>query len=173
MLIGLLKHADRVRSACIAQLVNAIAPIQTVTGGGVWRQAIYFPFLHASRFGRGAALDVRLTSPVYETARYGPVPVLAATATLDEETDALTMFAVNRGQTDAVPLAGDLRCFTGYEVIEHLVLEHADPLARNTIDRPDEIVPHRRGDAAMQDGQLAAVLPRLSWNVIRLARATG
>ncbi|HEY7031377.1 MAG TPA: alpha-N-arabinofuranosidase, partial [Thermomicrobiales bacterium] len=149
MLIGLLKHADRVKIGCLAQLVNAIAPIQTATGGGVWRQTTYFPFLHASRYGRGVALDVRLTSPTYETASYGPVPMLAATATLDEETDRLTIFAVNRGQTDGLPIEGDLRCFTGYEVEEHIVLEHADPAARNTIERPDEVSPHKRGDAAM------------------------
>src|SRR5262249_31428954 len=110
MLIGLLKHADRVKIACIAQLVNAIAPIQTVTGGGVWRQTTYFPFLHASRYGRGVVLDVRIASPTYETATYGSVPMLAATATLDEEKDGLSIFAVNRGQTDALAIEGDLRC---------------------------------------------------------------
>lgn len=170
MLITLLKHADRVKIACIAQLVNAIAPIQTVTGGGLWRQTTYFPYLHASRFGQGIALDVRLTSPTYATQQFGEVPTLAAVATLDEETDGLTIFAVNRDQAGALPLEGDLRCFTGYQVSEHIVLEHADPSARNTIGRPGEVVPHRNGDAAMQDGRLAATLPRLSWNVIRLAR---
>ena len=53
MLITLLKHADRVKIACLAQLVNAIAPISTVTGGGAWRQATFYPFMHASRFGHG------------------------------------------------------------------------------------------------------------------------
>jgi alpha-N-arabinofuranosidase len=48
MLITLLKHADRVKIACLAQLVNAIAPVSTITGGGAWRQTTYFPFLHAS-----------------------------------------------------------------------------------------------------------------------------
>ena len=38
-LISLLNHADRVRSACLAQLVNVIAPIMTETGGPAWRRA--------------------------------------------------------------------------------------------------------------------------------------
>jgi alpha-N-arabinofuranosidase len=173
MLIALLKNADRVKIACIAQLVNAIAPIQTVTGGGVWRQTTFYPFLHALRFGRGVALDVRLSTPTYATTQHDAVPLLTAIATLDEETDRLTIFAVNRGQAEALPLEGDLRCFTGYEVTEHIVLEHPDPSARNTIDQPEEVVPHRRGDAAMLDGRLAATLPKLSWNVIRLARGNG
>ena len=66
MLITLLKHADRVKIACLAQLVNAIAPISTVTGGGAWRQTIFYPFLHASRFGRGTVLDLAVKSPRYD-----------------------------------------------------------------------------------------------------------
>ena len=42
MLISLIKHADRVKIGCIAQLVNVIAPIMTPNGGGIHRQAILF-----------------------------------------------------------------------------------------------------------------------------------
>ncbi|MGH2532085.1 MAG: alpha-N-arabinofuranosidase [Thermomicrobiales bacterium] len=169
MLITLLRHADRVKIACLAQLVNVIAPIMTVTGGPAWRQTIYYPFLHASRFGRGAVLDLQLSAPTYACQDHDAVPLLEATATHDEEHETLTLFAVNRGQTEPLPLHGDLRCFTGYEVVEHIILAHPDPAARNTADRPDAVVPHTRGDATMHDGRLIALLPKLSWNVIRLA----
>lgn len=172
MLITLLKHADRVKIACLAQLVNVIAPIMTVTGGPAWRQTIYYPFMHASRFGRGAVLDLQVASPTYAAADYDAVPLLEATATHDEANETLTIFAVNRGQTDPLPLHGDLRCFTGYDVVEHIVLEHPDPTARNTADHANAVVPHPHGDAAMRNGRLAATLPKLSWNVIRLALRT-
>jgi len=42
LLISLLKHADRVTSASMAQLVNAIAPIMTEPGGDAWRQTTFF-----------------------------------------------------------------------------------------------------------------------------------
>src|SRR5665213_3191785 len=42
--ISLLNHADRVRCACLAQLVNVIAPIMTETGGRAWRQTLFWPF---------------------------------------------------------------------------------------------------------------------------------
>ena len=42
--ISLLNHADRVTAACLAQLVNVIAPIMTETGGPAWRQTIFHPF---------------------------------------------------------------------------------------------------------------------------------
>src|ERR687898_151128 len=43
MLITLLKHADRIKIACLAQLVNVIAPIMTENGGPAWRQTIFWP----------------------------------------------------------------------------------------------------------------------------------
>ena len=54
-----IRRADVVRIACIAQLVNVIAPIMTEPGGAAWRQTIYWPFLFASKHGRGTALAAR------------------------------------------------------------------------------------------------------------------
>ena len=51
--ISLLNHADRVKVACLAQLVNVIAPIMTETGGTAWRQTIFHPFSDFSNLGRG------------------------------------------------------------------------------------------------------------------------
>jgi alpha-N-arabinofuranosidase len=169
MLISLLKHADRVKIACLAQLVNAIAPISTATGGGVWRQTTYYPFLHASRYGRGVALDLQVAAPHYDNQEFDQVPLLEAIATLDEERGEIAIFAVNRSQDGPLPVEGNLHALPGYRVVEHLVLEHPDPKTTNTLDHPDAVVPHRRGDAALRDGCLTARLPTLSWNVIRLA----
>jgi hypothetical protein len=62
---------------------------------------------------------------------------------------------------------GDVRSFVGHKVVEHLVLEHEDPKAANTAKRPNSVLPHKGGDAALLDGKLTALLPPLSWNVIR------
>ena len=168
MLITLLKHADRIRIACIAQLVNAIAPIMTVTGGGVWKQTTYYPYLHAANYGKGAALGVIVESPRYADATFDSVPLLECTATHDGSTGQLTIFVVNRSQTHSIALDGDLRSLPGLALVEHLVLEHADPDAGNSIERPNEVVPHMGGDARLEGGRLSVALPRLSWNVIRL-----
>jgi alpha-L-arabinofuranosidase len=171
MLITLLRHADRVKIACMAQLINTIAPISTVPGGPVWRQTIYYPLLHAARFGRGTVLDLQVHSPTYENKEFDAVPLLDAVAVLDAEREALAVFAVNRSQNGALRLEGDMRGIAGYQVVEHLVLEHVDSLARNTREHPNAVVPHARGDAQLADGRLVATLPGLSWNVIRLARS--
>src|SRR6476646_4211175 len=65
MCIALLNHADRVKTACLAQLVNVIAPIMTETGGAAWRQTIFWPFAHFSNFGRGRVLRARIDALTY------------------------------------------------------------------------------------------------------------
>jgi alpha-N-arabinofuranosidase len=172
MLITLIRHADRVKIACMAQLVNTIAPISTITGGPAWRQTIYYPFLHASRFGRGTVLDLQICSPTYENEKYDAVPLLDAVAVLNEELEQMVVFAVNRGQEEPLLLEGDLRNIAGYRVVEHMVLAHTDPTARNTAALPNEVVPHLRGDAMLADGRLTAILPKLSWNVIRMCKSS-
>lgn len=172
MMIALLKHADRVKMACLAQLVNVIAPIMAQAGGLAWRQTIYWPYLHASRFGRGVALDMQASSPTYETKDFGAVPCLEAVATLDETRSVATVFAVNRDQEESLVLAGDCRGLGECRVVEHIVYEHPDRTATNTAAQPDKIVPHDQGDAKLDRGRLTATLPKMSWNVIRLSVST-
>jgi alpha-N-arabinofuranosidase len=149
-------------------LVNVIAPIMTQTGGAAWRQTIFYPYLHGSRFGRGVALDVTPVSPTYHDDTFDAVPYLEAVATWDEANASITLFAVNRDLEAALPLEGDLRAFPGYRVVEHTTLTHHDLKATNTADHPDNVVPRANGDAQVSDGRLTAILPPASWNVIRL-----
>src|SRR6202043_2012896 len=105
--ISLLNHADRVKAACLAQLVNVIAPIMTETGGPAWRQTIFWPFTQWSNFGRGRVLKAVVDSPTYEANYYDPrgsqdfwfpvtAPFLKIAAVLREDGKALTLFALNR-----------------------------------------------------------------------------
>jgi alpha-N-arabinofuranosidase len=170
LLIALLRHADRVTIACLAQLVNVIAPIMTEPGGPAWRQTTFYPFAQASRHGRGRVLQVNVTGPVQETAMYGEVPLLHATATVDDATGAVTVFAVNRSLREALPLEIDLRGVAAGGVVEHSVLAGGeDPEARNTLAEPERVVPHDAKGTTLADGTLRATLEPLSWNVIRLA----
>lgn len=168
MLITLLKHADRVKIACLAQLVNVIAPIMTVKGGS-WRQTIFYPFCHASQFGRGDSIHLSIQSPFYPNEEFGEVPYLDAVATQDLENQTLTIFAVNRSQDSALDLTGDLRGFAGYRVIEHIQMTHKDRLAFNSLKNPGNVAPSASGNAHLDGTNLTAVFPAFSWNVIRLS----
>ena len=110
ILITLLKHADRVKIACLAQLVNVIAPIMTRNGGGAWAQTIYYPFMHASRYCRGTSLITLTDSPVYDCSDYENVPLIDAVATLSDEGD-VTLLCVNRDMKEDFELVVDLRSF--------------------------------------------------------------
>ncbi|MET7486334.1 alpha-N-arabinofuranosidase [Streptomyces sp. NPDC005538] len=168
LLIALLRHADRVTVACLAQLVNVIAPIMTEPGGAAWRQTTFFPFAQASKYGRGQVLDVRVDSPTYETKKHGEADLLHATAVRAED-GSVTVFAVNRSQTESLPLEVALNGLGLTSVVEHTALADADPDARNTVDDPERVAPHAVEGTALQDGTLTAVLEPLSWNVIRIA----
>ncbi|WP_327003859.1 alpha-N-arabinofuranosidase [Dactylosporangium sp. NBC_01737] len=171
LLISLLRHSDRVTAACQAQLVNVIAPIRTEPGGPAWRQTIFHPFALTARLAQGNVLRVELQAPTYHTKRFGEVPLLDAVATHDPAGGDVTVFVVNRHQTDAVPLSVPLSAFgTPLRVAEAWTLADADLSATNTAADPDRVVPHPAGDVSMADGVLHATLPAVSWTAIRLTR---
>ncbi|MCX7711526.1 MAG: alpha-N-arabinofuranosidase [Clostridia bacterium] len=170
MLITLLKHADRVKMACMAQLINTIAPIMTETGGVSWRNTIFYPYLHASIYGRGTVLNAVIDSPKYDSKDFCDVPYLESTVVFNEEKDELTLFAVNRDLEDSMLMEVDLRDFQGYKLVEHIVLEHEDMKATNTKENPLNVVPHNKGNTSIEDGTAQILLNKLSWNVIRLAK---
>ena len=168
LLISLLKHADRVKMACLAQLVNVIAPIMTENGGAAWAQTIYYPYMHASLYGRGHSLVPLIQSSKYDTKEITDIPHLESIAVHNEEQGEVTIFAVNRHLDEALPFEADLRSFGACSLIEHLVLEHTDLKAVNTAAHPDFVKPHNRGNAAVDGSQVLASLGKASWNVIRL-----
>ncbi|MBY0219512.1 alpha-N-arabinofuranosidase [Paenibacillus illinoisensis] len=168
MLISMLKHADRVKMACLAQLVNVIAPIMTDTGGAAWRQTIFYPFMHASVFGRGTALVPLIQSAKYDTKQITDVPYLEGIAVHNEEQGEVTVFAVNRHLEDSLQLEVDLRSFGQCSLLEHIVLESDDLKAVNTAAQPNRVAPHNRGGAEVSGTQVTASLAKASWNVIRL-----
>ena len=169
ILITFLQHADRVKVACMAQLVNVIAPIMTRNGGGAWAQTIFYPLMHASAYGRGTALRPVLKTPVYDCRDYDAVPVVDAAATVDDEGN-VTIFAVNKDLQEDVELEADLRAFGTLRPAEHIVLHHDDVKAVNTEENPDNVAPAQGEAAVIDGGRMTVRLPALSWNVIRLAK---
>ncbi|WP_239613669.1 arabinosylfuranosidase ArfA [Cohnella mopanensis] len=169
LLIALLKNSDRVKMACLAQLVNVIAPIMTENGGPAWAQTIYYPYMHASVFGRGQALVPLVQSPKYDTKEITDIPYLESIAVYNEDAKEVTVFAVNRDLTNALPLEVDLRSFGGAcGIIEHIVLENEDLKATNTASQPNRIQPNANGNARAEGSKINATLSKASWNVIRI-----
>lgn len=167
MLLTFMRHADRVKIACMAQLVNVIAPIMTRNGGGAWAQTIYWPLLHASKYGRGVSLRTVVDTPKYDCKDYEGVPIVDAAAVLDEDGN-VNIFAVNRDMNEDMELSGDLRSFGSLNTVRHTVLHHDDVNAVNTEEDPNNVTPVQEVDVLLEDGKFAIRLPALSWNVIRV-----
>lgn len=166
LLITLLKNSDRVKIACLAQLVNVIAPIMTENGGDVWVQTIFYPFMHASKFGRGTALDVKTECEKYSTERVFDVPYAESVAVLNDD-GYITVFAVNRSLDKDITLSLDLSGFEKtYEIVEHIVLSNDDMKAVNTVDNKDNVAPFNADISNENTDNIK--LPKASWNVIRL-----
>ena len=171
LLITLLRHADRVKVACQAQLVNVIAPILTEPGGRAWRQTIFHPFALTARHARGVVLRTAVDGPAVETSAYGTVPALWSTATYDEGTGEIAVFVVNRGETDEIDCEIPLRAVEDVlgpvELVGHLALSDHDRSAVNSPDDPERVVPRPVESTKLADGVCVTTLPPASWHVIR------
>lgn len=167
LLITLIRNCDRVKIACLAQLVNVIAPIMT-SATGCWAQTIYWPFLHASTYGRGTALRAVVEAPLYSTKDFDDVSALDAVAVLGDEGD-LTIFALNRSAEHFLNLICDLRAFQGLRFEERILLHHDDLKAINSETAPDTVKPVLKKDHELADGTYTFQIPALSWNVLRFS----
>lgn len=167
LLITLINNSDRVRIACLAQLVNVIAPIMTEVGGSAWAQTIYYPFLHASLYGRGEAIKVNIESPKYDSKEYTDVPMLDAVSVLNHEKKEVTLFVLNRSLEDDIELQCDLRNMNVKKCAEYVSLEGHDLKAVNTSKNPNNVVPIQKDTNIFDQGFLNVKLSKASWNVFR------
>jgi len=169
LLISLLRHADRVTAASLAQLVNVIAPIMTEPGGPSWRQTTFFPFALTSRLARGASLVSRLDAPTYQTNKFGDVPVVDAVATFDEATGVTAVFVVNRSQTDPVDFRIDAAALGNVTVTSAQTLHDDDIHAANTLEDQERVTLADNTTASASEAGVAVTLPPVSWTVLTLA----
>jgi alpha-N-arabinofuranosidase len=169
LLISLLKHADRVKAACLAQLVNVIAPIMTEPGGPAWRQTIFFPFAITAGLAQGTVLRLVVESPSYDTAAYGSAPLVDAVATIDDDSGSVSVFLVNRSQDPATIVSIDIGSLGAARLAECSTLADDDPNATNTLEQPNRVAPSPNQSARIDDNVLTVELPPISWTALRLA----
>ena len=163
-----IRKSNVVKIACIAQLVNVIAPIMTEPGGAAWRQSIYYPYYFASIFGRGMALNLAVKCPGYDADVADNVPYIDIAGTHDEEAGTVTFFAVNRHATDDLIAEVSLIGFGDLGVVDHQVMTHDSLLATNTLDNMNNVAPRKGSGATIDGGVLTLKLKPHSYTMIRL-----
>jgi len=168
LLISLIRHADRVTAASLAQLVNVIAPIMTEPGGPAWKQTTYFPFALTSRLARGVSLELKLECPSYESEQHGTVGVVDAVATHDEDSGDTAVFLVNRSLEESVEFVVDVSLLGAVSLGSADSLYDADMHAANTLSNPDRVKLTPNESARLVDGELRIILPPVSWTAVTL-----
>ena len=171
LMISLLKHADRVKIGCLAQLVNVIAPIRSEPNGPSWRQTTFHPFALTSANGRGTVLHTAPVSPVHETKWMGEVPLLDLVAVRHDEQNSVSVFCVNRSQSEPMTVKLDVRRLGGSVRAEHVAVFDDEPDAVNSAEAPDRVTPRTLDSVSADNGTVSVVLPPLSWNMLTLRQA--
>jgi len=168
-LITLLNNSDRVKAACLAQLVNVIGPILTEPGGAAWRQTIFHPFKLATRHARGIVLHTKVHSSQCATKTAGPTDHLIASAVHDTDQRKVVFFVLNRDTSGPVELSIVLRAFPQITACNVVEIAGADLLATNTAQTPDAVQPSEHKECSVKADKIIARLPALSWNVLLLS----
>ncbi len=173
LMISLLRHCDRVKIACLAQLVNVIAPIWAEPGCTAWRQTIFYPFALTARHCRGETLAVEISGDLLETAEHGQVPVADVVATSEDSTGDITILAVNRHPIEHVQLDIALRGFGKVQLVDHMCLGGIrDQALVNTAERPNAVVVRPAHGTVLQSSNVRTKLEPASWNLLRLSGAS-
>src|ERR1700679_3442172 len=115
----------------------------TEPGGPAWRQTTYYPYLFASVYGRGEALQLSVNSPGYDSQVADNVPYLDISGVHDDASRTLTFFAVNRHASEALDLDFDLQGFGKAKIEDHQVMTNADLEAVNTVSAPLAVAPKK------------------------------
>jgi alpha-L-arabinofuranosidase len=171
----LLRNSDRVRVACLAQLVNVIAPLVT-NDTGVLRQSTYYPYSWALRYARGRVLDVRVESDTYpisakglqaDFARDASVPYVDVVATLDEPSGHAAVLMLNRDLDGERDVVLEWQGIVPTRVLTCDTLTGTDVKAVNTFADPRRVAPQRL-DPPTAGSRMTFKLPPRSYTVAQV-----
>lgn len=159
LLITLQNNCDRVKIACLAQLINAIAPIMTETGGKAWTQTTFYPYMYSALYGKGTVLQAEIDCESYVTSSGMVAPYLATSLLHNQDERTVTVFAVNRSLDKDMALTLDLQGFDGATLVEHVELYSDDLKAENSASR-QTVTP------TAKELSSSPVLQKHSWNML-------
>jgi alpha-N-arabinofuranosidase len=160
-----LRHADCVRVANLAQIVNVIAPLLT-RGDDLLLQSIFYPIEMFGKRRRGIALRPAIEGPRYRSEPYGEVNEIDCSAILDGSQ--LHVFATNRhpDQPAAVRVTVADRSITRAGETE--VLTGPGAKAENSFDDPGVIRSAPLDGVAIEGGKAVLTMPPLSFAAVTL-----
>jgi alpha-N-arabinofuranosidase len=163
---SLLRNADRVKIACLAQLINVIAPIMT-DANGFFRQTIYYPYSWALQFARGSILELLVESSTYEVSGLEPVAHLDVAGSLDRSDGKLSLFILNRDLSKAHEVDVVWEDVVPARAISASMLTGDDLKASNSFAAPQRVVPQSFQPPGASGGKSKFEVPARSYTVIQ------
>jgi alpha-N-arabinofuranosidase len=154
-----IRHADVVKVANLAQIVNVIAPMLT-RGDQLLLQSIFYPFEMFAARSDGMALQTIVDGPAYEGKTNGRATYIDASAILGD--GVLHVFATNRSTDQIAPLQVQLAGRALLGPISAEILTGPNAKAANTFEQPDQVVARPLQSVRLDGGQALVDLPPLS-----------
>jgi alpha-N-arabinofuranosidase len=163
---SLLRNANRIKIACLAQLVNVIAPIFT-NSKGLFRQTIFYPYSWGLQFALGKVLDLLVDSPTYDVADMGQVSYLDVAGTMNPDDGRISLFILNRdlNKPHVAEIAWQGRA--PGRVLNASVLTGDDLKAVNSFEAPQRVAPRQADKPTTNSGQTRLEVPARSYTVIQ------
>ena len=162
----LLRNADRVKLACLAQLINVIAPIMT-NENGLFRQTIYYPYSWGLQMARGSVLNLLAEGPSYEVSGIGTVPYLDVVGTFAKDNGNVALFILNRDLKNAHEVEVLWEDAPPARVLYASVITGDDLKAFNSFEAPKRVVPKDFAKPATSGGQTKFEVPARSYSVVQ------
>jgi alpha-N-arabinofuranosidase len=166
MVNTLLRNADRVKIACLAQLVNVIAPIMT-NASGLFRQTIYYPYSWGLQYAKGAVLNLLVESSTYEVEGLDQVAHLDAAGAYDNNAGKIALFILNRDLSKAHPVEVVWEDGAPARVVSASVLTGDDLKASNSFAAPECVVPQSFSVPVPYGGKTKFEVPARSYTVVQ------
>ena len=156
--------------ATCAQSINVVG-LLLVTPEQVVRESVYWALSMQRHHSGPAAVDAHVDcggyNVTFDERPIEGVPYLDVSATLDRETSRLFISVVNRHRDDEAAAHVRIRDAAPATEARLYRLWHEDPLARNTINAPDEIVPHE-SSIEISGPAFHVALPPHSYSILEI-----
>jgi len=165
---SLLRNSDRVKVACLAQLVNVIAPIMT-NSDGLFQQTIYYPYSWGIQYARGAVLNVLVESSTYEVEGLDQVACIDVAGSLSREDGKLSLFILNRDLSESHDVEIVWEDTAPRQVLSASSLTGNDLKASNSFTAPKRVAPQSFSVPAASGGRTKFEVPARSYTVIQWA----
>ena len=163
---SLVRNADRVKIACLAQLVNVIAPIMTNVDG-LFRQTIFYPYSWALQYAKGAVLNLQAESASYSVPGFDNVPYVDAAGTYDERGGTVALFVLNRDLSKSRAVELEWQDHAPSKVITSSLLTGDDLKASNSFGAPRRVTPQPFSVPPVKGSRCVLQLPARSYAAVQ------